>query len=264
MKFVLNGKTREAPAGATVLEAARAAGIDIPALCAHDALEPYGACRLCIVEAREKGKKRSRVVASCLYPVKEGLEVETNTARIKKLRKFLLELLLARSPQSPYVKELAAKHGVTKARFSSMGDDCILCGLCVRVCTEVVKADAIGFSERGIARKVDSPFGIDHSRCIACGACTFVCPTGAIQMEYTRVMELRARGGEHLCRYTLMGFLPDAACSLNYECARCEIDQKLRDEAGTHPAIARAIGARRALAPAKARSRKTPRKGAGR
>lgn len=278
MKFVLNGKRRDADPGATVLEAARAAGVDIPAVCAHDALEPYGACRLCIVEVREKGNKRSRVVASCLYPVKEGLEVETDTVRIKKLRKFLLELLLARSPESPYVRELAAKHGVTRARFSSMGDDCILCGLCVRVCAEVVKADAIGFSQRGIGRKVDSPFGIDHSRCIACGACTFVCPTGAIQMEYTRVMELRARGGEHLCRYTLMGFLPDAVCSLNYECARCEIDQKLRAEAGTHPAIARAIGARRAHAPeksrpvakarggapARTRSKKMPRKRAGR
>jgi len=278
MKFVLNGKRREAGPGTTVLEAARAAGVDIPALCAHEALEPYGACRLCIVEVREKGKKRSRVVASCLYPVKEGLEVESDTARIKKLRRFLLELLLARSPRSPYVKELAAKHGVKKARFSSAGDDCILCGLCVRVCAEVVKADAIGFSERGIARKVDSPFGIDHSRCIACGACTFVCPTGAIQMEYARVTELRSRGGEHPCRYTLLGFLPDAVCSLNYECARCEIDQKLRAEAGTHPAIARALAARPAEASRKprsgakgprgarasARSRKAPRKRAGR
>jgi len=244
MRFVLNGKKRDAADGATILEAARAAGVDIPAICAHEALEPYGACRLCIVEVREKGKKRSRVVTSCLYPVKEGLEVETETPRIRKLRRFLLELLLARSPETPYVRELAARYGIEKPRFAKLGDDCILCGLCVRVCSEVVGANAIGFTGRGIGRKVDSPYGIDHSRCIACGACTFVCPTGAIQMEYTRVAELRKEGGEHLCRYTLMGFLPDAVCSLNYECWRCEIDQKQRGEGIAHPMIERALGAR--------------------
>jgi bidirectional [NiFe] hydrogenase diaphorase subunit len=239
MKFMLNGKKRTAGDGTTVLEAARAAGIDIPALCAHDDLEPYGACRLCIVEVREPGKKRSRVVASCLYPVKEGLEIRTDTPRIEKLRKFLLELLLARSPGAPYVRELAAKHGVTKSRFSKLNDDCILCGLCVRVCSEVVGADAIGFAQRGIGRAVESPFGIDHSRCIACGACAYVCPTDAIDMEYERVIELRRAGGEHPCRYTLMGFLSDAVCSLNYECFRCEIDQRFREEAGTHPMLAK-------------------------
>jgi bidirectional [NiFe] hydrogenase diaphorase subunit len=239
MKLILNGRARNVAAGTAVLEAARAAGVDIPALCAHEALQPYGACRLCIVEIREKGKKRWRVVTSCLYPVKEGLEVRTGTEKIKRLRKFLLELLLARSPGSPYVRELAARYGVTKARFSALDDDCILCGLCVRVCSEVVGANAIGFSQRGITRKVDSPFGIDHSRCLACGACTFVCPTGAIQMEHERVMELRAEGGEHLCRYTLMGFLSDAVCSLNYECFRCEIDQRFRAEAGTHPMLSK-------------------------
>ena len=267
MKFTLNGKTSHSAEGTTVLDAACAAGIDIPALCAHDALEPCGACRLCIVEIKEKGRKRSRVVASCLYPVKEGLDVRTGTARIKKLRRFLLELLLARSPKAPYVRELAARYGVTRARFSALDDNCILCGLCVRVCSEIVGANAIGFSQRGIDRKIDSPFGIDHSQCIACGACTFVCPTGAAQMEYTRAMELRREGGEHLCRYTLMGFLPDAVCSLNYECFRCEIDQKLRAEAGTHPVIARALKSRGVVQAArkparKVLGRKTPREAA--
>jgi bidirectional [NiFe] hydrogenase diaphorase subunit len=243
MRFILDGKRRTATEGETVLAAARAAGIDIPALCAHEALEPYGACRLCIVEAKEKGKKRWRVVTSCLYPVKEGLEVKSDTARIRSLRRFLLELLLARSPNVPSVRLLAARYGVKKARFASLNDDCILCGLCVRVCSEVVGASAIAFSGRGTGRRIDTPFGIDHSRCIACGACTAVCPTGAVQMEYERVMELRAAGAEHPCRYTLMGLLDDAVCSLNYECARCEIDQRFRAESGTHPMLAR--GARK-------------------
>ncbi len=195
MRFILNGRARPAREGESVLDAARAAGVDIPAVCAHDALEPYGACRLCVVEVRERGKKRWRIVTSCLYPVADGLEVRSETERIRALRKFLLELLLARSPNAPYVKKLAARYGVVKSRFVPLDDNCILCGLCVRTCAEIVGANAIGFAERGIDRKVDSPYGIDHSKCIACGACTFVCPTGAVQMEYTRVLELRKQGG---------------------------------------------------------------------
>jgi bidirectional [NiFe] hydrogenase diaphorase subunit len=250
MRFVLNGRKRQAPEGTTVLEAARAAGVDVPAVCAHDALQPYGACRLCVVEVTEKGSGRSKVVASCLYPVKEDLVVQTETPRIRRLRKFLLELLIARSPDAPYVRKLARRYGVTAPRFSPTSDNCILCGLCVRVCSEVIGASAIGFSGRGIARKIDSPFGIDHSRCIACGACTYVCPTGAVQMEHERVEELRASSGEHPCRYTLMGFLPDAVCSLNYECFRCETDQKFRAEAQTHPMLARDAERRRKASPA--------------
>jgi bidirectional [NiFe] hydrogenase diaphorase subunit len=267
MRCILNGRARQVREGATVLEVARAAGVDIPAVCSHEALEPYGACRLCIVEVRHAKTQRWRIVTSCLYPVAEGLEIRSDTERIRKLRALLLELMLARSPNAPFVRELAARYGVTTARFSTLDDNCILCGLCVRTCAEIVGADAIGFSQRGIGRKVDTPYGIDRSKCIACGACTFVCPTGAVQMEYERVIELRRQGAEHLCRYTLMGFLSDAVCSLNYECARCEIDQKFRSEAGTHPLIARALARRqgeRAAPRKRTRIESAPRKAAGR
>ena len=238
MRIILNGKKRLVRRGATVLEAARDAGVDIPALCMHDAVAPYGACRLCVVEVREKGRKRWRVVASCLYPVSEGLEVRTDTEKVMRHRKVLIELMLARCPDVPAVRRLARRYGVRRTRFKKGEDDCIMCGLCVRVCSEFVGADAIGFASRGIARRVDTPFGIDHRSCIACGACTAVCPTGAIQMEYNRVIDLRRLEGEHPCRYTLMGVLSDAVCSLNYECARCEVDQRMRGQFGTHPIFA--------------------------
>ena len=242
MRFTLNGKNRKANPGETVLEAARRDGIEIPSPCMDDSLEPYGACRLCVVEAREKGRKRWRIVASCLYPLSDGLEVRTDTERIRRYRRQLLELMLARSSKTPYVIELARTYGVKRTRFSKGNNDCILCGLCVRVCHEVIGADAIGFSQRGIDRRVEEPFGIDASRCIACGACTYICPTDCITMEYKRVIELRRSEGEHLCRYAMMGLLSDAVCPLNYECYRCEIDQKMWEEAGTHPAFGKKAG----------------------
>jgi predicted molibdopterin-dependent oxidoreductase YjgC len=238
VKFKLNGRMRKTVKGRTVLEAAREAGVVLPAVCARDDLAPYGACRLCIVEVRERGRKRWRIVASCLYSVSDGLEVRTDTNRINRYRRTLLELMLARCPDVPYVRELARTYGVKRTRLSRGDDDCIMCGLCVRVCSEVVGADAIGFSSRGITRRVGKPFGIDASRCIACGACTYVCPTGAVQMEYERVIELRRERGEHTCRYAMMGLLSDAACALNYECARCEVDQKMRERFDTHPMLA--------------------------
>ncbi len=221
-----------------MLEAARSAGIDIPSLCDNDYLEPYGACRLCVVEVREKGRKGWRVVASCLYPLKEGLEIRTDSKLILQHRKLLVELMLARCSGNRYVRRLAKRFGVKRPRFGGGDEDCIMCGLCVRVCSEIVGAAAIGFSSRGISRKVETPFGIDSSKCIACGACTYVCPTGAINMEYERVIELRKNEKEHMCRYTLMGFLDEAVCMLNYECARCEVDQRMRDRFDTHPAFA--------------------------
>lgn len=238
MRIVLNGKKRQVRSRATVLDAAREADVDIPAVCMHDDVTPYGACRLCVVEVREKGRKRWRIVASCLYPVSEGLEIRTGTERIKRHRRVLFELMLARCPDVPAVRELAHRYGVRRTRFKKGEDDCIMCGLCVRICSEVVGADAIGFASRGIARRVDTPFGIDHQSCIACGACTAVCPTGAIQMEYNRVIELRRSESEHPCRYTLMGILSDAVCSMNYECARCEVDQRMRERFGDYPIFA--------------------------
>jgi predicted molibdopterin-dependent oxidoreductase YjgC len=179
----INGKTVKAEKGTTILEVAKAHGINIPTLCSHDALKPYGACRLCIVEITKNA--RTTVDTSCTYPVEEGLEVKTNTPRVIKGRKLNLELLLARCPSVPAIKRLASEYGVKDVppEMKKEMDECILCGLCVRACHEVVKAGAIQFAKSGLYKIVDSPFHKTAEDCIACGSCVFICPTGVIKKK---------------------------------------------------------------------------------
>ena len=177
----INGKKIKAKEGSTILEAARAHGIEIPTLCSNEALKPYGACRLCIVEIHKDGN--TFVEASCTYPVAEGLIVKTNTPRIIEGRKMVVELHLARSPNVKIISQLAQEYGIVESA-REMGKDndyCILCGLCVRACNEVVKAGAIQFAGSGVNKVVESPFSKTAEDCIACGSCAFICPTGIIK-----------------------------------------------------------------------------------
>lgn len=183
----IDGIKTRIPEGTMVLQAARALGIYIPTLCYHEALSMYAACRVCIVEMsiEKGGKKRSWINASCVYPVQDGLIVKTNSPRVQKGRKLIIELLHSRAPDSIVLNELAEKYGAEKGRFESIDkgeSNCILCGLCVRVCNELIHSGGIGTAFRGIHKKVVTPYKIAQDICVGCTACAFVCPTGAIKI----------------------------------------------------------------------------------
>jgi len=167
--------------GSTVLEACQELGIKIPTLCYHKALGGYGACRLCLVEVEQNG--RTDIQASCVYPVQEGLIVRTDTERVLRTRRIMAELLLARCPNVDKVKEVAAELGVTETRFPKKDEDCILCGLCTRVCSELMKSGAVDFRGRGNTREVAPAYDKHSPICMACGACVIVCPTGAMDLS---------------------------------------------------------------------------------
>src|SRR5208337_372305 len=138
-KMTIDGTAVEAREGATVLDAARAAGIFVPALCYHPAVASYGACRLCLVEVKQGN--RTRIVTSCCYNVRDGLVVSTTGDKVVKARRGVMELLLARAPESEPLKAMAQILGVKAGRLPTVTQsqrDCILCGLCVNVCREII------------------------------------------------------------------------------------------------------------------------------
>jgi bidirectional [NiFe] hydrogenase diaphorase subunit len=232
----IDGKSVKVEEGSTILQAAQRLGVEIPTLCHHPALEPYTACRVCMVEVIRNG--RSELVTSCNTVAQKGMAVRTRSQRVVAARKMNLELLMARAPAVNIVRALAAQYGIKKGRFPSEhpDEDCILCGLCVRVCEFVVGVSAISFANRGADREVTTPFDEPSDVCIACGACTYLCPTGAVQMEFETAQRFRERPGKlRECRYSLMGIIPYALCANSFRCAQCEVDQRFRDHMDTHP-----------------------------
>jgi len=178
----IDGRDFAVEKGLSILEASRQAGIEIPTLCFNDALAPYAACRLCMVELWARGGRR--FVASCVYPAEDGAEIRTSTADILRHRKLLVELYLARSPNATKIRELADQFGIKEPRYKfPETHNCIVCGMCIRACYEIVGAGAIGFSARGMKRKVEPPFKRGSAACISCGTCTTICPTEAITIK---------------------------------------------------------------------------------
>jgi bidirectional [NiFe] hydrogenase diaphorase subunit len=174
VNLVIDGQSVEAEEGWTILEAARYYGIEIPTLCYEEGLSSYSACRLCTVEIIDGG--RSKLSASCSFPVQEGIEVRTNSLRVREARKIIIELMLASCPNSRTLQCLASRFGVTKMRFRAEDHGCLLCGLCIRMCKEQMQAGAIGFVSRGTDRKVIMPFRTRSEQCRECGACLYICP----------------------------------------------------------------------------------------
>ena len=178
----IDGREVKAREGMTILEAAQGAGIFVPTLCHHEKLEPYGACRICIVEVEVGGW--TRLVVSCVYLVEENLVVRTRSEKVDRNRKTILELLLAHAPDSPKLQDLAQEYGADKDRFEKVASFCIHCGLCVRYCAEVKKKNAVGFVDRGIRKEISFIPEIASKECWNCKECFPLCPTSALQAAY--------------------------------------------------------------------------------
>ncbi|MDW5299316.1 MAG: 2Fe-2S iron-sulfur cluster-binding protein [Sedimentibacter sp.] len=182
MKVKINDCYYEGIQGETLLDLAKRNNIEIPSLCHKNGFEGQGRCRLCIVEVKE-GKK-TKVVSSCVYPIKDGLEVVTNSDKIIKMRKDIILLLLMKTPNNEYIKNLASEYGITApSRYVDLNnnENCILCGLCVKAC-EKMGTSAISFVNRGTSKRVSTPYDDPSKDCIGCGACAEVCPTKAISL----------------------------------------------------------------------------------
>lgn len=203
--MIIDGRKVEFDNEKNVLEVVRKAGIELPTLCYHSELSLYGACRMCIVED-SKGK----IFASCSTLPKDGMEIKTHSPRLKRYRRNILELLLANHDKDCTtcektgdctLQELAARFGITKIRFGELADKlpidtsslgivrnpnkCILCGDCVRMCSEVQGVGALTFAYRGADMKITTAFdrNISDVNCIDCGQCRSICPTGAIAIK---------------------------------------------------------------------------------
>jgi heterodisulfide reductase subunit A len=189
ISLTIDGQKAEVEQGSTILEAAQKVGIKIPTLCYHKALRPQGGCRVCLVEI-QRGNGAT-IQTACTYPAEEGAVVSTNSERVRRDRKIMLEILLARCPDAEEVQKLAAECGITETRFPKKDKDCILCGKCVRMCEDRMGRAAITFVGRGSEREVSSPFGKPTEVCQVCGACDFVCPTGKIVLSEVTNREVR-------------------------------------------------------------------------
>ncbi len=188
--LTINGKRVEVRENAYILEAAKLAGIAIPTLCVLEGLEPWGGCRLCVVDMWRPGWDDDwfKMVTACNHPVEEGMRVFTATERVQETRRVVLDLLLARCPETPLIQRLAAEHGIEQTSYQASPEptDCILCALCTRVCDHI-GVSAIASVDRGTGREIAPPFHEAPPDCIGCLACAEICPTSCIPFTTSNV-----------------------------------------------------------------------------
>ena len=183
--ITIDGRKIEAEKRKMLLEILNENGIYVPTLCYHPSLAPSGSCRLCVVEiSKEDWQGDSRIVTSCLYPAEEGLIVSTRSAAVLETRRALLELYLARCPESEQIRELARLEGIDQSTFEAhdSAEKCIMCGLCTRVCQDCGPG-AIATLNRGIAKEIGADLSGSAESCTGCRTCAYICPTGAIPLE---------------------------------------------------------------------------------
>ena len=180
--LTIDGRQVKATPGMTVLQAAQQAGIYIPTLCHHEKLEAFGGCRLCMVEVESRGW--TSYVVSCLYPVAKDIVVRTRSEKVDKIRKVLVEELMAHAPDAPELVNLAREYGADRDRFKKEASFCVLCGLCVRYCNEVKKKNAVSFFDNGSVRQIKFVAEVAKNECRDCQECFAICPTSYAQAAY--------------------------------------------------------------------------------
>ena len=223
INLTINGIDTQVYEGTTILEAAKFLGLPIPTLCHMEGLSPYGACRLCVVEIGEGPS--AKMVSSCTYPAQEGLKVRTASERVLKARRMVIELLLSVCPQSKTIQDLASKFGVRQQRFKQEYKDCILCGLCVRMCEEQMMAKAIGFRGRGENRSIGTPFDVESDICRRCGGCIYVCPACQLRCTYNEPEKAICGGCANLTPPCVeKDQFNDMMCYME-PCVACEIEK---------------------------------------
>ena len=221
IELTINGIDVSVEPSTTLLEVAQFLGLPIPTLCHMEGLTPYGACRLCVVEVGDP--PNSRLVTSCTYPAEEGLRVRTASTRVVRARKMIVELLLASCPQSKTIQDIAAAMEVRQQRFRQENEDCILCGRCVRMCSEQMMAGAIGFTGRGQDRSIGTPFESTSEVCRLCGGCMYVCPVCELRCTYNEPEKAICGGCANLAPPCVEKPQYDDMMCYMQPCVACEI-----------------------------------------
>ena len=221
MKITIDGIPFDAQEGWTILEVARFLGLEIPTLCYHEGLSSWGGCRLCIVEIGIDD--RAKLVTSCTYPVEDGLIVRTASKRVVNARKMILELLIAQCPTSKVLQDMAAKIGLNQVRFTPKWEDCIYCGLCVRMCEEQMRASAIGFANRGNRLEIHTPFDKTSAECKRCGGCIYICPACTVRCEGLKPENVLCGRCQNTLQPTCLEVYEDYNCwmGLKGDCGTC-------------------------------------------